>query len=287
MIRCLFFLLMLTGTASADDSCGRWDWCINLSEWYELGVPPLPQDEAIAQSYRREALSLAAKACPGGDLVACNVALSFNRTAKDQEIAVQVHAAKMRLCDQGYVAACNVLGGFRGMVESRERREAVRNATMTLHGAACRSGSNADCMDLAKKLIRDSRLSTSDGVLYSHVFNACLSSDDPICFFVFGELFSAGEMLKEKSGSLHQSCDEGFATSCFALANLEDHGNRDWLNKACALGHQDACGRVAERKYFDFRQGEGDLSAATDVWARGCDLGHVPSCHYLKHVSRQ
>lgn len=288
MIRCLFFLLILTGAASADDSCGRWDWCIHLSDWYGKGLPPLPQDNVLAQSYQREALSHAVRACQDGDMVACNVALFLNRTAKDQETAVQVHAARMRLCEQGYVAACNVQGGFRGMMESRERREAVRKATLSAHGAACQSGSSVDCMELAKKLVTDElKLSTSDGVLYSHVFNACLSSDDPICFFVFGELFSAGEMLKEKSGSLRQSCDEGLATSCFTLASLEDHGNRDWLNKACALGHQDACGRVAERKYFDFRYGEGDLSAATDVWARGCDLGHVPSCHYLKHVSRQ
>lgn len=288
MIRCLFFLLILTGAASAGETCGRYDWCFRLAERYENGIPPVRQDTAIAQRYRSEGLSHALRACQDGDVVACNTALSFNRNANNQDIGVRLYAARMLLCDQGYVAACNTQGGFRGLAQSRERRAAVRNSTKSLHGAACRSGSNADCVELARKLVTDiPRLSKSDRLLYAHVFNACLSSDDPICLHVFGELYSAEEMLKEKIGALRQSCGEGYATSCFALASLADHGKQGWLNKGCDLGHLDACGKLAERKYIDFRLGEGDLAAATDVWARGCDLGHVPSCHYLKHVSRQ
>jgi hypothetical protein len=261
-----------------------------LADRYNKGVPPVPKDPGRAKALRGEALALATAYCQAGEVLGCQTAFSLATETKATAAERRIAAITQALCDQGYAGACLVGPGKRQQKEIRARANAAAEAAWTAHERSCRSGSDTACHALRRKLASsDAGLALNDPELFLQVIDVCAGTAEPACRLTYLDIRfappqTAGRALKR----LQSACAAGQGQACIALASLDDSRPReDRFSAACKARDPDGCGLLGGILYERFRDGQGALAPASDAWARGCDLGHVPSCHYLKHLSRQ
>lgn len=282
-------MVMLAGAARADEACGTWRWCFILAERYELGILPLPQDKVRAQALHAAGIDLALTDCDLGDVNACATGLAVTR-ARAQGADAAFRAAAGRLCDQGFPGACTTGLGMRERIAQQPRTKVARTLAYSNFGAPCMAGDDAACLDWMRHSAWDAVSVGQDPEQLRRLTEVCLSDRTANCDTVYGviALHSDVALKAELVALVARSCDRGHGAVCLAMASLDDTRPRaDWLAAACDASDPDGCGSLGTTLFGWFKDGTGALSPAADAWARGCDLGHVPSCHYLKHLSRQ
>lgn len=282
-------MLLLAGAAHAEEGCGTWRWCFFLAARYEEGHPPLPQDKVRAQALHAAGVDLALEACDRGDVSACGAGLSAARERPEGAVAYTVfRTVADRLCDQGYSGACTTGLGSHDRRARKPRTEAARTFADTSFGKPCMAGDDAACLNWLQRRTSDASWDLWDPAALRRLLGVCLADRTADCetfYSVIGFLNLAPE--DELLSLIAQACDGGHGAACMAMASLDGRRRDDSLAAACNADDPDGCGVLGAVLFGRFRTGTGDLAPAADAWARGCDLGHVPSCHYLKHLSRQ
>lgn len=283
-------LLMFAGAARADDACGRAEWCLELAALYQTGADPLPQDAERADRLRHAGLRLLGAACQSGDPVACTRAGAVAQNI-DPAALPAIHAAGKALCKDWFAGACNPsatsLGDRDGM---RLLRDAARQKAVQDWQTPCLGGADAACAALWQRIRGAWRGQDIPPPLAARLMDRCLGPAPDICRELAARLYLLPDrhLATSLAARLDGACDTGHAMACLVLAHaMTLRPPDDHAAAACDLGLGEGCGLLGGQFYARFADSQGDLAPAADAWARGCELGHVPSCHYLKHLSRQ
>ncbi|MBA3540446.1 MAG: sel1 repeat family protein, partial [Deltaproteobacteria bacterium] len=267
----------------------------------------------------KDALAFAEKGCELGSGNACNEAGELYELANDLKKALERYRSACAATDdnngQGCVALAIALAQGKGA--DKDPKGTNRAATRACSFKAdkcpwvpgttvdaddikhvsteltplCERGYHASCVALAQSLFK----STSDDKKRGRELLAasCKQKDMPACVTEAAAIHSGtgSDADPAKADQLYRKyCDDRDADACFQVAfNARDVDGKltlEYADKACTLGHAEACNVAGFVHYTAKKPVPWDITAAVKYYAKACDLGSAIACGNLGEVYR-
>ncbi|SPH21798.1 hypothetical protein ASD8599_02547 [Ascidiaceihabitans donghaensis] len=272
--------------------------CIDLSEKYENGYAPFPQDPDRAETLRESVLSYARANCGNGKGKTCSVLskhfykLSFSEKTPPEEYLAQLVTIRMLAktgCAAGDPEACFFLSAN----TSRDYRNLRLQALMI--ETRGRDDQSDQLHDLRTTLDAETDMWYAQTKTHAQsIFDALHPNCSPAAPEICGAMADAARYLEHTEptrlalydqacfGGAPQFC-EGLGNQLFSILNEVDADTKAQtaarLETACADGLAEACAALLPAiPLFPI---ENFSAAATPFQTRACTSGHTKSCGAL------
>lgn len=299
--------------------------CFTLARNYAKGRAPFPKDEARAEELRTRYTTVLRAGCLQGDAMLCDQYYGRLTRASDateeekQALAIEYKSRLEARCEANDPMSCAqrmmLWAGIhygpllsaatqqtKTITEIDEdvaywdtRSQKVARAQQTILKSDCDQGNERACADYHHSRNFFSADKTEKSASALALLSLCENGSAPACnhitlTFSFPSDDPHGKAAKQR---LSDACDSEVANACMSYAGLLSFSEQESLGipileKACALGHAEACKYLATAAYRAYGKSKdpNTLLRATEHFTKACDLGDATSCHYLEHLSK-
>jgi TPR repeat protein len=264
-----------------------------------VGAGLLLYEGRAVSKVETKARGLFERHCNAIETMGC-IALSMSMldtTAAIRGDALEEEHSLARMCDQGEIRACDVLGWFYRRRVMFLRREEDNEPAVKYSLAACNGGSRLGCTGVAWLQAYGFGVPKDEKKAADTFQKQCLTGHTPACEYL-GNLYYSDDLVEEdltKAADLYRSsCHAGVLGSCSALGDMLWHDYVPAQNgetafglfeKACQAGGASGCYGVA----LSYLEGKGvaqNLALALHYHEMACDAGSAYACDDLARMYR-